>query len=135
GHQAASSAALDFATGDAMVLMDGDLQDEPEIIPELVRHHLAGDEVVYARRVSRPEGLLRRATYKLFYRIVSSLAEVELPLDSGDFALLGSRVVTALRRLPEHQRYLRGLRTWVGLTQVGGDGGGGARVSRAVTSA
>src|SRR5436309_1175590 len=81
---------------DAVVLMDGDLQDEPEIIPELVRHHQAGAEVVYARRVSRPEGLLRRATYKLFYRIVSSLAEVELPLDSGDFALLGSRVVTAL---------------------------------------
>src|SRR5207249_7089010 len=75
GHQAAFSAALDYATGDAVVLMDGDLQDEPEIIPELVRHHLAGAEVVYARRVSRPEGLLRRATSKLLYRIVSPLAE------------------------------------------------------------
>jgi len=129
GHQAAFSAALDFATGNAVVLMDGDLQDEPETIPELVRRHEAGAEVVYARRVSRPEGLLRRVSYKLFYRMVSSLAEVELPLDSGDFALLGSRVVTALRRLPEHQRYLRGLRTWVGFTQVGVDVRRGARVA------
>jgi dolichol-phosphate mannosyltransferase len=121
GHQAALSAALDHATGDAIVLMDGDLQDEPEIIPELVRQYQAGADVVYTRRASREGGLLLRAAYTLYYRIVSRLSEVELPLDSGDFALLGAPVVTALRRMPERQRYLRGLRAWVGFKQVGVD--------------
>ena len=121
GHQAAFCAALDYATGDAVVLMDGDLQDEPEIIPELLRLHQAGADVVYARRASREEGLILRMAYRLFYRIVARLSEVQLPLDTGDFALLGGRVVSALRQLPEHQRYLRGLRAWVGFRQVGID--------------
>lgn len=121
GHQAAFSAAIDYATGDAVVLMDGDLQDEPEFIPELLKRHQAGADVVYARRASRQEGVALRFTYKLFYRLMSALAEVDLPLDSGDFALIGPPVVEALRRLPEHQRYLRGLRTWVGFKQVGID--------------
>jgi dolichol-phosphate mannosyltransferase len=121
GHQAALGAALDFAKGDAVVLMDGDLQDEPEIIPELVRLHRAGADVVYTRRASRKEGWLLRLAYRLYYRIVASVAEVPMPLDSGDFSLLGARVVAALRRMPERQRYLRGLRAWVGFTQVGVD--------------
>lgn len=121
GHQAALGAALDYASGDALVLMDGDLQDEPEIIPELVRRFEAGADVVYTRRASREEGLLLRAAYKLYYRIVASLSEVPLPLDSGDFSLLSGRVIAALRRLPERQRYLRGLRAWVGFKQVGVD--------------
>jgi polyisoprenyl-phosphate glycosyltransferase len=121
GHQAALGAALDHVTGDAVVFMDADLQDEPEVIPELLRQYEAGADVVYARRASREEGLLLRAAYKLYYRIVTSLAEVPLPLDSGDFALLGAPVIDALRRLPERQRYLRGLRTWVGFKQVGVD--------------
>jgi dolichol-phosphate mannosyltransferase len=121
GHQAAFTAALDYVRGDVVVLMDGDLQDEPELIPELVRRHQAGADVVYARRMSRQEGFARRFTYKLFYQLISTLSEVDLPLDSGDFALLGPPVVAALRRLPEHQRYLRGLRTWVGFEQVGID--------------
>jgi glycosyltransferase involved in cell wall biosynthesis len=121
GHQAALGAALDYATGDALVLMDGDLQDEPEVIPELLRQHEAGADVVYTRRASREEGLLLRAAYKLYYRIMSAMSEVPVPLDSGDFALLGAPVVAALRRMPERQRYLRGLRTWVGFKQVGVD--------------
>jgi dolichol-phosphate mannosyltransferase len=121
GHQAAFCAALDHATGDVVVLMDGDLQDEPEIIPEMLRRYNAGADVVYARRASREEGIALRVAYRLFYRIMSRLSEVELPLDTGDFALLGGRVVTAIRRLPEHQRYLRGLRAWVGFNQVGID--------------
>jgi dolichol-phosphate mannosyltransferase len=121
GHQAAFCAALDHATGDVVVLMDGDLQDEPEIIPEMLRRYDAGADVVYARRASREEGVALRVAYRLFYRIMSRLSEVELPLDTGDFALLGGRVVTAIRRLPEHQRYLRGLRAWVGFNQVGID--------------
>ena len=121
GHQAALGAAIDHATGDAIVLMDGDLQDEPEIIPELVRQYEAGADVVYTRRASREEGLFLRLAYRLYYRIMSSLSEVDLPLDSGDFALLGPPVVAALRGLPERQRYLRGLRAWVGFRQVGVD--------------
>ena len=127
GHQAALGAALDYVTGDAVILMDGDLQDEPEIIPELVRLHLEGADVVYTRRASRKEGLLLRLAYKLYYRIVASVAEVPLPLDSGDFSLMGGRVVTALRRMPERQRYLRGLRAWVGFKQVSLDVHRGAR--------
>jgi polyisoprenyl-phosphate glycosyltransferase len=121
GHQAALGAALDFAKGDAIVLMDGDLQDEPEIIPELVKRHLSGADVVYTRRASRKEGLLLGLAYRLYYRIVSTVAEVPMPLDSGDFSLMGARVVAALRRMPERQRYLRGLRAWVGFTQVSVD--------------
>jgi len=121
GHQAALGAALDHVTGDAVVFMDADLQDEPEVIPELLRHYRAGADVVYARRASREEGPLFRAAYKLYYRILSSLSEVPLPLDSGDFALLGAPVVAALRAMPERQRYLRGLRAWVGCKQVGVD--------------
>ena len=121
GHQAALGAALDHATGDAVVLMDADLQDEPEIIPDFLRHHQAGADVVYARRASRQEGRLLRMAYGVFYLIIASLSEVHLPKDAGDFALLGQPVIAALRQLPEQQRYLRGLRAWVGFTQVGID--------------
>jgi glycosyltransferase involved in cell wall biosynthesis len=121
GHQAALGAALDHATGEAVVLMDADLQDQPEIIPEFVKHYRAGAEVVFARRTTRQEGLLIRIAYRLFYRIISAVSDTALPLDTGDFALLGAPVVAALRRLPEHQRYLRGLRAWVGFKQVGID--------------
>ena len=121
GHQAALGAALDFATGDAVVLMDADLQDQPEVIPEFVRHHQAGADVVFARRKTREGGWIIRITYRLFYRIVAALSDTDLPLDTGDFALLGAPVVRALRGLPEHQRYLRGLRAWVGFRQAGID--------------
>ena len=118
GHQAALSAALDHATGDAVVLMDADLQDEPEVIPEFIRLYEEGADVVFARRASRKEAWLLQIAYKSFYRLVARLSDVPLPLDSGDFALLGAPVVKALRQLPEQQRYLRGLRAWVGFTQV-----------------
>ena len=121
GHQAALSAALDHVTGDAVVLMDADLQDEPEIIPEFLKHYEAGADVVYARRATREEGWALQLAYRLFYRIISALSEVYLPRDAGDFALLGRSVVTAMRALPEQQRYLRGLRAWVGYTQVAVD--------------
>jgi dolichol-phosphate mannosyltransferase len=121
GHQAAFCAALDHAEGDVVVLMDGDLQDEPEIIPEFLKHYARGADVVYARRATRREGLVLRLCYRIFYRVIAALSDVELPLDSGDFALLGRPVVAALRRLPERERYLRGLRAWVGFRQVGID--------------
>jgi glycosyltransferase involved in cell wall biosynthesis len=121
GHQAALGAALDYVTGDAVVLMDADLQDEPEVIPEFLRHHASGADVVYARRASRQEGWVLRLLYRIFYRVIASLSEVHLPRDAGDFALLGGPVIAALRQLPEQQRYLRGLRAWVGFTQVAVD--------------
>ena len=121
GHQAALGAALDHVTGDALVLMDADLQDEPEVIPEFLKHYANGADVVYARRASRQEGVVLRGLYVIFYRIIASLSEVHLPRDAGDFALIGRPVIEALRQLPEQQRYLRGLRAWVGFTQVGVD--------------
>jgi dolichol-phosphate mannosyltransferase len=121
GHQAAFSAALTYATGSAVVLMDGDLQDAPEAIPEFLARFEQGYDVVYARRVRRKEGLPLRAAYWISYRLIGRLARIELPLDAGDFALLSRRVVDALNALPERQRYLRGLRTWVGFRQIGVD--------------
>ena len=119
GHQAALSAALDHVTGDAVVLMDGDLQDPPEAIPLLVRTHLDGYDVVYARRVRRKERWLLRVSYASFYRILAQLSNVELPVDAGDFGLMSRRVVEQLRLAPERHRYLRGLRAWAGYAQTG----------------
>lgn len=121
GHQAAITAALDHASGDVVVVMDGDLQDPPEAIPSLLAAHRAGHDVVYARRVDRKESLWLRAAYFLFYRLIGWLSDLRLPLDSGDFALLSRRVVEELRAMPEHHRYLRGLRTWIGFSQIGID--------------
>jgi glycosyltransferase involved in cell wall biosynthesis len=119
GHQAAISAALDHAGGDAVVVMDGDLQDVPEAIPQFVEQFQRGFDVVYAQRVRRKEGLLLRASYFIFYRLLARLSDVALPVDAGDFGLMSRRVVDHLRNMPEHHRYLRGLRSWVGFRQIG----------------
>jgi glycosyltransferase involved in cell wall biosynthesis len=119
GHQAALSAALDQVTGDATLIMDGDLQDRPEEIPRLVAKLEEGFDVDYAQRVRRKEGTLLRTAYFLFYRLITSLSELRLPLDAGDFSIMSRRVVAEIRSAPEHNRYLRGLRTWVGFRQVG----------------
>jgi dolichol-phosphate mannosyltransferase len=119
GHQAAICAGLDHASGDLVVVMDGDGQDPPGAIHRLLAAQEHGYDVVYAQRVARKEGALRRAAYWLYYRIVATLSETPLPLDAGDFALLSRRVVDAIRATPERHRYLRGLRTWVGFSQTG----------------
>jgi dolichol-phosphate mannosyltransferase len=119
GHQAALSAALDYVTGDAVIVMDGDLQDVPEAIPQFLDKYAQGFDVVYAQRVRRKEPLLLRICYFTFYRLMAKLSDVRLPLDSGDFSLMSRRVVETLRRMPEHHRYLRGMRTWVGFRQTG----------------
>jgi glycosyltransferase involved in cell wall biosynthesis len=118
GHQAALSAALDLVSGDAVVLMDGDLQDTPEAIPAFVAKFEEGYDVVYATRARRKEGWGLRFCFFLFYRLQARLAEINLPLDAGDFGLMSRRVVEQLRRLREHGRYLRGLRSWVGFRQT-----------------
>jgi dolichol-phosphate mannosyltransferase len=118
GHQAALTAALDHVTGDATVVMDGDLQDIPEAIPHLVEKYQQGFDVVRAKRVRRKEPWLLRLCYFLFYRMMAKLSDLRLPLDSGDFSLMSRRVVDQLRKMPEHHRYLRGMRSWVGFQQT-----------------
>jgi glycosyltransferase involved in cell wall biosynthesis len=119
GHQAALSAALAHTSGDVVTVMDGDLQDAPEEIPRFLEEHRRGFDVVYARRTVRKEGWVLRACYYAFYRMIAALSNVRLPLDAGDFGLLSRRVVDRLNAMPEHHRYLRGLRSWVGFRQVG----------------
>lgn len=118
GHQAAISAGLDFARGDAVIIMDGDLQDPPEAIPDLVARWREGYDVVYVIRRTRPEAWPKRVGYWLFYRVLGRLSDVEIPADSGDFGLMDRGVVQTLRRMPERNRFLRGLRSWVGLRQT-----------------
>ncbi|MCL4144320.1 UNVERIFIED_CONTAM: hypothetical protein GTU68_037454 [Idotea baltica] len=119
GHQAALSAALDHVTGDAVVLMDGDLQDTPETIIRFLEQHQLGFDVVYAVREKRKESWWLKACYAGFYKVIHRLSELKLPEGSGDFALLSGRVVNHIRRMPERHRYLRGLRYWVGYRQTG----------------
>ncbi len=119
GHQAAITAGLAYATGDAVVVMDGDLQDEPEAIPRFVELWRAGYDTVYAVRVRRKEGRIRRLCYWLFYRVLRLLSSDGIPGDAGDFCLMSRRVVDALNGLPERSRFIRGLRAWVGFRQIG----------------
>lgn len=118
GHQAAISAGLDFAGGDAVVIMDGDLQDPPETIPHLLAEWRAGYDVVYATRRTRPEAWPKRLAYWFFYRVLGRLADVQVPPDSGDFGLMDARVVQMLCQMPERNRFLRGRRSWIGLRQA-----------------
>lgn len=119
GHQAAVSAGLDYAAGRAVIIMDGDLQDPPEVLGQFIDRWRDGAEVVYAIRTKRKESLVKRLGYFLFYRLLRAVSDLEIPLDSGDFCLMDRRVVDVLKQLPEHLRFVRGLRTFVGFRQVG----------------
>jgi dolichol-phosphate mannosyltransferase len=119
GHQPALSAALDHATGDVVVLLDGDLQDPPEEIPRFLSAYGDGYDVVYAKRERRKEPLWLRFCYWAYYRLLARMARPALPLDAGDFSLLSRRVVDEIRAAPERHRYLRGLRAWAGFRQIG----------------
>jgi dolichol-phosphate mannosyltransferase len=119
GKEGAVAAGMDTARGDAVIVMDADLQDPPEVLPELVRQWEAGYEVVYAIRRKRKETLWKRAGYHLFYRIMRLVSEIDMPLDAGDFCLMDRRVVDIVRTLPEKNRFMRGLRSWAGFKQIG----------------
>lgn len=119
GHQLAVTAGLEAATGDIVAVMDGDLQDPPEMLSAFLSRWREGYDVVYGVRATRKGGLMKRACYSVFYRLLQRLADIEIPLDSGDFCLMDRRVVDALERLPERRRFVRGLRAWVGFRQVG----------------
>jgi polyisoprenyl-phosphate glycosyltransferase len=119
GHQLAATAGIEIARGDAIVLMDGDLQDPPEIIEAFVHKWREGFDVVYAvRRTRQGESRFKLLTARAFYRIIKRLTNVAIPLDTGDFRLMSRRVVEALRRSPERHRFLRGMVSWVGFNQI-----------------
>jgi glycosyltransferase involved in cell wall biosynthesis len=119
GHQAAVSAGLDHAAGQAVVVMDGDLQDPPEVIPQFVQLWHDGNEVVYAIRQNRKEGVIKRFGYYLFYRMLRIICDIDIPIDSGDFCLMDRKVVDVIKHLPERLRFIRGLRSFAGFRQVG----------------
>src|SRR3989344_3958344 len=117
--QMAFTSGLAVCTSDAAILMDGDLQDPPELIPQFFEQWLQGYDVVYGIRVRRDESPLLQVCYKLFYRIFKLMSYVAVPLDAGDFSLLDRKVINELHRLPERDRFIRGLRAWVGFKQTG----------------
>jgi len=119
GHQAAVTAGIDHVRGDAAMVMDADLQDPPEVIPQFVQMWKAGNDVVYAVRERRKEGIVLRACYRGFYRLLNLISDIDIPLDSGDFGLVDRKVIEAMKALPERKRFVRGLRSFVGFRQVG----------------
>ena len=119
GHQAAVTAGLKHVSGDAIVIIDSDLQDPPELIPEMLKLWEDGNDVIYGKRKKRKgESVFKLLTAKMFYNILNSLSETEIPKDTGDFRLVDRRVVDSINLLPEHNKFLRGLFSWVGYKQI-----------------
>jgi glycosyltransferase involved in cell wall biosynthesis len=119
GHQLAATAGIEIATGDAVILMDGDLQDPPELVEDFLAKWREGYDVVYAvRRTRKGESRFKLWTARAFYRIIKRLTKIAIPLDTGDFRLMSRRAVEAVRRLPERHRFLRGMVSWVGFNQA-----------------
>jgi polyisoprenyl-phosphate glycosyltransferase len=119
GHQVAISAGLDYSRGRGVIVMDADLQDPPEILPQFIAKWQEGYGVVYAIREQRKENWFKRECYAAFYFVLHNIAHIEIPLDAGDFCIMDRRVVDQLVRMPERNRFVRGLRSWVGFRQVG----------------
>lgn len=119
GHQCAVTAGIKYVTGDAIVIIDADLQDPPELIPEMLKLWKEGNEVIYGKRKTRKgESVFKLLTAKMFYKTLNSLSDVEIPRDTGDFRLVDRKVIDVINSLPEHNKFLRGLFSWVGFKQV-----------------
>lgn len=118
GHQPAVSAGMQFARGNAVVIMDGDLQDPPEIIKDMVRKWRQGFDVVYAVRQKRQSRFFKKVAYKLYYKLILLLSDDPVQSDSGDFGLLDRKIIDIINKMPEKDRYVRGLRAWVGFRQA-----------------
>ena len=119
GHQCAVTAGLQYVTGDAIVIIDADLQDPPELIPEMLKLWEDGNEVIYGKRKSREgESRFKLLTASMFYKTLNALSDVEIPKDTGDFRLVDRKVVDVINSLPEHNKFLRGLFSWVGFKQT-----------------
>lgn len=120
GHQIALSAGLQKARGtEGVMVIDGDLQDPPELLSQFYEYYQNGYDVIYAIRQKRKENAFKRMAYKTFYRLLKSISYIDIPLDSGDFSFMSRRVVDVLNQMPEESRYLRGMRSWVGFKQIG----------------
>ena len=119
GHQAALTAGISAARGDAIICMDADLQDPPELVGQFLRKFEQGYEVVYAVRERREGGALKKLAYRVFYRLFRRVAEIPIPLDAGDFGLMSKRAASIISAMPERDIFLRGLRSWVGFRQIG----------------
>ena len=119
GHQMAVTAGLDHIEGEIVVVMDADLQDPPDLIPKMIDKWREGYQVVYGIRKKRKESVMLRFAYALFYRILRRISNVDIPLDAGDFALMDRRIVDKMKSMPERNRFIRGLRGWVGFKQTG----------------
>lgn len=120
GHQFAVSAGIDHSSGDAIVLIDADLQDPPEVIPEMVEKWTKGADVVYGVRTKRKgESVLKKITAKYFYKLLRLLSGTEIPADTGDFRLISRRVADVLKEMPERDRFIRGMVSWAGFNQIG----------------
>lgn len=118
GHQCAVTAGLQYVTGDAIVIIDADLQDPPELIPEMLKLWENGNEVIYGKRKTRDgESKFKLLTAKMFYKTLNALSDVEIPKDTGDFRLVDRKVVDVINSLPEHNKFLRGLFSWIGFEQ------------------
>ena len=119
GHQIAVTAGLDKSKGDAVVIIDGDLQDPPEVIPEMYAKHKEGFEVVYGQRLKRKgESFFKKITAKYFYRILKKITSVNIPVDTGDFRLIDRKIVNDLKNMPEQNKFLRGQIAWLGYRQT-----------------
>ena len=119
GHQCAVTAGLKYVTGDAIVIIDADLQDPPELIPKMLKLWEAGNDVIYGKRKTRDgESAFKLFTAKMFYKTLNALSDVEIPKDTGDFRLVDRKVVDTINSLPEHNKFLRGLFSWVGYKQI-----------------
>lgn len=119
GHQLAVTAGIDHARGEAVVIIDADLQDPPELIPEMLRLWREGSDVVYGQRTSRAgESVFKKTSATAFYRVLRWMTSVEIPVDTGDFRLISRRVAETMKRLPEHHRFLRGMISWIGFKQT-----------------
>lgn len=119
GSHMAYSSGLKYCTGDAALLLDGDLQDPPELFPEFVKKWLEGFCVVYGVRTSREEGWLIHQCRRVFYRMLRRLSYIRIPVDAGDFCLMDRKAIDAMNAMPESDRFIRGMRAWVGFTQTG----------------
>ena len=119
GHQAAVTCGLKYTTGDAVVIMDADMQDPPEVIVDMIKLWEDGNEVIYAKRkIRKGETKFKLFTAKMFYKLLNGLSDVEIPKDTGDFRLADKKVVEVINSLPEHNKFLRGLFSWVGFKQI-----------------
>lgn len=119
GHQVAVTAGIKEVTGDAIVIMDADLQDPPELIPDMLKYWEQGNEIIYGTRKTRKgESAFKLLTAKMFYKTLNALSDVEIPKDTGDFRLVDRKVIDVINNMPEHNKFLRGLFSWVGFKQM-----------------